>query len=113
MSNEIRVHANRRRQAIDRLGALTTGAAVAGIVGTAGFGVLAAATWSGDPSASGAAGGTGAANTGTAGTTNHDQNPVPVVGQAAPQSQRGSTTQQSPRVRSGSGGGHASTGGSH
>jgi hypothetical protein len=44
-------HIHRRRRAIDRLRALTTGAAVAGIAGTAGFGAVAAASWSGQPGA--------------------------------------------------------------
>jgi hypothetical protein len=123
MKHDIRLHASRRRRAIDRLQALTAGAAVAGLAGTAGFGVLAAATWSGHPSATGATTGTGAANAGTSaessksqnrqqGTTNDDGYPVfgfnPVPGSAG-----GSTTTQQPRVRNGSGGGHASTGGSN
>src|SRR3954452_5291260 len=44
-------HIHRRRLAINRLRALTTGAAVAGIAGTAGFGAVAAASWSGQPGA--------------------------------------------------------------
>jgi hypothetical protein len=43
------VHADRRRRALDRLEGLTTGLAVAGVAGTAGFAILAAATWSGVP----------------------------------------------------------------
>lgn len=39
----------RRRQAIDRLRGLTSGAALAGVAGTAAFGLLAAASWSGNP----------------------------------------------------------------
>jgi hypothetical protein len=49
-------HIHRRGRAIDRLRAVTTGAAVAGIAGTVGFGALAAATWSGEPNARTAAG---------------------------------------------------------
>src|SRR6476619_6136986 len=45
------VHAHRRRRALDRLEGLTTGLAVAGVAGTAGFAILAAATWSGVPGA--------------------------------------------------------------
>src|SRR6476646_9270194 len=44
-------HAHRRRRALDRLEGLTTGLAVAGVAGTAGFAILAAATWSGVPGA--------------------------------------------------------------
>jgi hypothetical protein len=51
MNNHLRAHVGRRRQAIDRLQSLTTGAMVAGVAGTIGFGVLAAATFSGKTSA--------------------------------------------------------------
>src|SRR4051794_41966137 len=44
-------HAHRRRRALDRLEGLTTGLAVAGVAGTAGLAILAAATWSGVPGA--------------------------------------------------------------
>ncbi len=45
------VHAHRRRRALERLDGLTTGIVVAGVAGTAGFAILAAATWSGVPGA--------------------------------------------------------------
>src|SRR5439155_23288270 len=45
MTNASR-HIQRRRRAIERLRTLTTGAAVAGVAGTAGFGILAAVSWS-------------------------------------------------------------------
>jgi hypothetical protein len=122
MKHDIRVHASRRRRAIDRLAALTTGAAVAGFAGTAGFGILAAATWSGYPSATGAAG-AGAANAGTTGSgqsqtrqqgsSDDDSYPNFGINPAPGSLGGGSTTQQQPRVRNSSGGGHASTGGSH
>jgi hypothetical protein len=51
MNQHLRVHVGRRRQAIVRLQSLTTGAVVAGVAGTIGFGVLAAATFSGKSSA--------------------------------------------------------------
>ena len=44
MSHDPRPHIHRRRHAIGRLQSLTTGAAIAGLAGTAGFGVLAADT---------------------------------------------------------------------
>jgi len=47
MNKHLRLHAIRRRDAIDRLRSLTTGAIVAGTAGTIGFGALAAATYSG------------------------------------------------------------------
>ena len=43
------VHAHRRRRALDRLEGLTTGLTVMGVAGTAGFAILAAASWSGVP----------------------------------------------------------------
>ena len=46
-----RLHVDRRGRAIDRLRGFTTGVAVAGVAGTAGFAILAAATWSGVPGA--------------------------------------------------------------
>ncbi|HLO34835.1 MAG TPA: hypothetical protein VK194_02075, partial [Candidatus Deferrimicrobium sp.] len=58
MNHDPRPHIHRRRRAIDRLRTLTTGAAVAGLAGTAGFGVLAAATWSGNATVADAAGST-------------------------------------------------------
>jgi len=54
--NDATHHIHRRGRAIDRLRSVTTGAAVAGLAGTVGFGALAAATWSGDPNATSAAG---------------------------------------------------------
>ena len=107
MTHDPRPHIHRRRRAIGRLRSLTAGAAVAGIAGTAGFGVLAAATWSGTATADAAQ---------LPATTSDDD------GQAAPRVVRpqvipdtGGTAQQPvavPRVKRGSGSGHASTGGS-
>lgn len=50
MNNPVRAHVGRRRAAIDRLRTLTTGAVVAGVAGTVGFGILAAATFRGNSS---------------------------------------------------------------
>jgi hypothetical protein len=50
-----RPHIRRREGALDRLRGLTTTAAVAGVAGTAVFGAVAAASWSGNPSAASAA----------------------------------------------------------
>jgi hypothetical protein len=46
----LRAHVGRRRAAIDRLRTLTTGVVVAGVAGTVGFGLLAAATFRGNSS---------------------------------------------------------------
>jgi len=51
MNKHLRLHTGRRREAIDRLRSLTAGAVVAGAAGTIGFGFLAAATFSGKPTA--------------------------------------------------------------
>ena len=48
MNKHLRSHVGRRREAIDRLQSLTTGAIVAGTAGTIGFGFLAAATFTGN-----------------------------------------------------------------
>lgn len=63
--NDATNHVHRRGRAIDRLRSVTAGAAVAGIAGTVGFGALAAATWSGDPTATSAAGGSNGAGSGS------------------------------------------------
>jgi len=57
MNKHLRLHAIRRRDAIDRLRSLTTGAIVAGTAGTIGFGALAAATYSGTSTAGSATNG--------------------------------------------------------
>ena len=123
MRHDPRPHIHRRRHAIGRLRSLTTGAAVVGLAGTAGFGVLAAASWSGNATAAGAGGattdgattndalGTGGlyGSNGSAGTTGTNRTRIAPNG--------GGTAQQptttTPRVQRGSGSGHASTGGSH
>jgi hypothetical protein len=51
MNKHLRAHVGRRGAAIDRLRSMTAGAVVAGAAGTIGFGVLAAATFSGKSSA--------------------------------------------------------------
>ena len=112
-------HIRRRRRAIDRLRTLTAGAAVAGIAGTAGFGVLAAATWSGTPGATRAAD----ANSGTSGSA-PEPNSGPAGNGTAPGGGGlfGTTPNEglSPTapttirpVQPGTGRSHATTGGSH
>lgn len=120
MNHDPRPHIHRRRRAIGRLRSLTTGAAVAGLAGTAGFGVLAAATWSGTPGAVGAnsatsdgsGDGIGGSNqtsgsTGGSGSTRVGATRTPTTGGTAQQ------PLATPRLQRVSGGGHASTGGSH
>jgi hypothetical protein len=120
-------HIHRRRLAINRLRALTTGAAVAGIAGTAAFGAVAAASWSGDPSASSAtdlgAGSTGAfpanggaSSGGSRGTTNNPSTngiaPGDIFGSVPNTGSAGGTTRVRP-VQPGTARSHATSGGSH
>ena len=118
-------HIRRRRRAIDRLRTLTTGAAVAGLAGTAGFGVLAAATWSGTPGATTAADAGGDASAPTSGGGGSNQAPAgggSTGSGTAPGGLFGSTpnsggtvpgiTRVRP-VQPGSGRSHATSGGSH
>jgi hypothetical protein len=116
MNHDPRPHVRRRRLAIDRLRTLTTGAAVAGLAGTAGFGLLAAASWSGTTTAADTSGGstTTDGTNGTSGTSGSSgtsgtnrATAAPNIGGAAP---RPAAT---PRVQRGNGSGHAATGGSH
>jgi len=116
MKHDPRPHIRRRSLAIDRLRSLTTSAAVAGLAGTAGFGLLAAASWSGTATAADASGGattdgtSGAYGTIGAGGTSRSGRAT-----AAPNT-LGSAQQPTitaPRVQRVSGSGHASTGGSH
>ena len=120
MNHDPRPHIHRRRHAIDRLRSLTMGAAVAGLAGTAGFGVLAAASWSGSAKAAddgaatttdgtgGTYGASGANGTGSRGTSGGNRVVAPnTSGTTQP---RATAT---PRVQRGTGSGHASTGGSH
>jgi hypothetical protein len=110
MKHDPRPHIDRRGHAIGRLRSLTAGAAIAGLAGTAGFGVVAAASWSGD--ATGTNDGTTTQGTNGSSGTNGSGPSRP---QATPRT--GGSAQQptvtTPEVRRGSGSGHASSGGSH
>jgi hypothetical protein len=55
MTSDTRFHVRRREGALARLQGLTATAAVAGVAGTAIFGAVAAASWSGNPTAKSAA----------------------------------------------------------
>ena len=131
MKTDVRLHASRRSRALDRLQALTTGAAVAGLAGTAGFGILAAATWSGTPTTTNNAANFGTTGSTTTGSTRSSRvgdesqggfggddqtnlfgfQPLPTA--PAVTSNGGATTQQPTHIRVSSGSGHASSGGSH
>jgi hypothetical protein len=124
MNHDPRPHVRRRRHAIDRLRALTTGAAVAGLAGTAGFGLLAAASWSGTATAADTSGGSttfgssgsdgGSGTNGSAGGSGTSGTSGSTRATAAPNT--GGTAARpaaTPRVQRANGSGHASTGGSH
>jgi hypothetical protein len=96
---------------MDRLRSLTTGAAIAGLAGTAGFGLLAAASWSGASTA-----------TDSSGVTTDDATAAPgqVTVRGTTENERppdsGGSAQQptpTPKVHRTSGTGHATSGGTH
>jgi hypothetical protein len=111
MTSDPRLHAGRRSRAIDRLRTTTTGVAVAGVAGTAAFGLLAAANWSGTPGATGAAD----VDTGPSAT---DDGGGDSFGATVPEptfdaGDQGQPPTQIQPTRPGSGRSHATTGGSH
>jgi hypothetical protein len=129
------VHAHRRRRALDRLDGLTTGLTVAGVAGTAGFAILAAASWSGVPGkttandlpavvgsvgdgSNGSSSGTSRSGGLGSGSSGGGVQPVnPNLGRVDPNAGTGSGgsngTQNAPRVRPAQPrSGHATTGGS-
>ncbi len=110
MNEHLREHTGRRREAIDRLRSMTTGAVVAGAAGTIGFGFLAAATFRGNsPATEGTSPGSDDATT-----------PSPVLPGSAQNQRSGGTTNPgtnglgiAPTPRpAGRHQGHAATGGS-
>jgi len=114
MTHDPRPHIQRRGRAIGRLRSLTACAAIAGLAGTAGFGILAAASWSGtaakaatdsDATESDA---TGSGTGGSSGESGTVPRVAPNTGAAI---QPPTTT--APRVQRGSGPGHVSSGGSN
>ena len=116
MTNDPRLHVHRRDGALARLRGLTTTAAVAGIAGTAVFGAVAAASWSGNPNAASAAHlGTGTIPE-TVGAEQPQSTPDdnPFFGTAPRSGSTGQATNPgSARVRPTTGGrSHATTGGS-
>ena len=115
MNHDPRPHVHRRRLATDRLRSLTTGAALAGLAGTAGFGAIAAISWSGTTASDNGA--TTDAGTGlSAPTATHSTTAAGGAGSTGTRvtPNAGVTTPQpTPRVQRGSGSGHASSGGSH
>jgi len=107
MHTDPRPQIRRRRFAIERLRSLSTSAVIAGIAGTAGFGLMAAMTWSGDPNATPLPAAPDTGTTGTNGAT------APQAQPAAPNTGFGQAPSvTTPRSNRGTGG-HAATGGSH
>ena len=111
MNHDQRLHIHRRGRALGRLRSLTAGATVAAAAGVAGFGVLAAATWSGDANATGAASGGSTTTTTNAGTGSIGQGSIRSNSNRVTNAQPALPT--TPRVQRASGSGHAATGGSH
>lgn len=121
MTSDPRPHIHRRGHAIGRLRSLTSGVAVAGLAGTAGFGLLAAATWSGNPASTSASSGSGAAGLSEEGrsrtSTGLGSNTQGEDDDFAPFDQNVDSGGQqpifpAPGVQRATGPGHASTGGS-
>lgn len=121
MKPDPRLHIRRRSHAIDRLRSLTTGAAVAGFAGTAGFGLLAALSWSGTTTAANISDGATTTTDGPSGTYGTygtiGAGGTSRSGRATPAPNTLGGAQQptitAPRVQRVTGSGHASTGGSH
>lgn len=113
MTHDPRPHIQRRGRAIGRLRSLTAGAAIAGLAGTAGFGILAAASWSGTAQSAtdSDATGSGLPDTGTGGSSGGSGTAPRVAPNNGAAIQPPTTT--APRVQRGSGPGHASSGGSN
>ena len=115
MTSDPRPHIRRRDGALIRLRGLTTTAAVAGVAGTAVFGAVAAASWSGDPKATSATDpGTGT-GPGNAGVERPQTTPDPgsLFGTTPRNGTAGGTTTPGvTRVRPSGGRSHATTGGS-
>jgi hypothetical protein len=100
-----RPHIARRGMAVRRLRSLTTGGAIVGLAGTAAFGAIAAASWSGDPAA------TPLPADGTTGSDGSTEAPRPTTQPAPKGNFAQPPTVTTPRATRGSG--HATTGGSH
>lgn len=110
MQHDPRPHIHRRGIAVRRLRSLTTGTAVVGIAGTAAFGAVAAASWSGDPAATPLpAAATTDSTSGRTGTT--PTTPRTGVQPAAPNGGFVQPPTVTGRVNRGTG--HATSGGSH
>jgi hypothetical protein len=110
-----------RARALGRLGFLTRATAIAGVAGTIGFGILAAATYAGQPRTSDRAAPVAGSNddgtSGTAGTTGDDgpqgqQGEVPSDPFTGGTGDLGAQPVAPPTFGGRTGGGHVSTGGS-
>jgi hypothetical protein len=109
MNRDLRHHASRRERAIEQIGAITTAAAMAGVAGTIGFGVVAAASFSGTTTADAPA----TDRSGPTDVTPDNSGSQRVSGQDDQSQSLGSDDfGVVPAPRSRSGGGHATTGGS-
>jgi hypothetical protein len=107
MKHDPRPHIYRRGLADRRLRSLTSGTAVVGIAGTAAFGFVAAASWSGDPTA------TPLPATTTTDTGTYRAPTVPTGVQPAAPNNGFVQPPTVSAIRPNRGTGHATSGGSH
>jgi hypothetical protein len=113
MITEPRRQIRRRDRATGRLRSMTTGIAIAGVAGTAGFGLIAATSWSGNPTPVAAADGAAADATPVVPNTTAPPDPADQsqpfgAGQGTPVP----VATPAPRVQKSRGSSHATTGGS-
>jgi hypothetical protein len=112
MNRATRHHVDRRSIALERLDSITAGAALAGVVGTIGFGTLAALTFSGtataatNPAVPDVTIDRSGSNSGSDDDSNRQVQPD------TQQDNGSQNVQVAPAPRSATGRGHASTGGS-
>jgi hypothetical protein len=112
MNRATRHHVDRRSIALERLDSITAGAALAGVVGTIGFGTLAALTFSGtataatNPAVPNVTIDRSGSNSGSDDDSNRQVQPD------TQQDNGSQNVQVAPAPRSATGRGHASTGGS-
>ena len=113
MNRATRHHVDRRSVALERLDSITAGAALAGVVGTIGFGTLAAMTFSGTATAATQPAPPDVTIDRSGSNSGSDDNGGLQPVQPDTQDDNGSPfLQAAPAPRSAGGRGHASTGGS-
>jgi len=112
MNRATRHHVDRRSIALERLDSITAGAALAGVVGTIGFGTLAALTFSGTATAATNPAVPDVTIDRSGSNSGSDDDSTRQVLPDTQQDNGSQNVQVAPAPRSASGRGHASTGGS-